>query len=239
LGFVVSDDKDAIRVTLWRDKAEEFSNVLNVGQGLSLKNVLVRYNTFSSRNEISIINDSRLELIALDIKKLKTIELSGRDRATNFSGNYTKIDTINAPTVLEIKAFIAKDFNKITIYEACKNCNKKVENCTCDQAEDTEFRMILNLIVDDGTGTIRTTFTGDLAEKLLGVSTTNMVQLRETPEFEKFLERTSSEFLGKDIIIRGRAKFSDFSNQYEISVYNFKDIDIDEELERVMKKIES
>jgi replication factor A1 len=239
LGFVVSDDKDAIRVTLWRDKAQEFSNVLNVGQGLSLKNVLVRYNTFSSRNEISLINDSRLELIDLEIKKLKTIELSGRDRAKNFSGNYTKIDTINAPTVLEIKAFIAKDLNKITIYEACKNCNKKVENCTCDQAEDTEFRMILNLIVDDGTGTIRTTFTGDLAEKLLGVSTTNMVQLRETPEFEKFLERKSSEFLGKDIIIRGRAKFSDFSNQYEISVYDFKDIDIDEELERVMKKIES
>ena len=51
-------------------------------------------------------------------------------------------------------------------------------------------------------------------------------------------EKKSSEFLGKDIIIKGRAKFSDFSNQYEISVYDFKDVNIDDELERVMKKIE-
>jgi replication factor A1 len=238
LGFIVSDDTDGIRVTLWREKAEEFSKLFTAGQGLSLKNVLVKYSNFSSRNEISIIQDSKLELIDLAIKNLKSIKLSGKEGPTNFSGNYAKINSIKAPGTMEIKGFIAKDLNKITVYEACKNCFKKVENCTCDKSEDTEYRMILNLIIDDGTGTIRTTFMGDLAEKLVGVETSKIVQLIETPEFDKFLEKKSMEFLGKDIIIRGRAKFSDFSNQYEISVYDFKDIDIDEELERVMKKIE-
>lgn len=79
---------------------------------------------------------------------------------------------------------------------------------------------------------------GDLAEKLIGVETYKIVQLKETPEFEKFLEKKSSEFLGKDIIIKGRAKFSDYTNMYEISAYDFKDIDVDDELESVMKKIE-
>ncbi len=237
LGFIVSDNTDGIRVTIWREEAEEYSKLLTAGQGLSLKNVLVKYSNFSSRNEISLINDSSLELIDLDIKNLKSIEVSGKEKLTNFSGNYIKIDTINAPGIIEIKGFIAKDLNKITVYEACKNCMRKVENCTCDKTEDTEYRMILNLIIDDGTGTIRSTFMGDLAEKLIGVKTDNIVQIRETPEFEKFLEKKSSEFLGKDIIIKGRAKFSDFSNQYEISVYDFRDINIDEELERVMKEI--
>jgi replication factor A1 len=239
LGFIVSDNTDGIRVTIWREQAEEYSKLLNVGQGLSLNNVLVKFSTFSRRNEISLINESILELIDLEIKNLKSIELSGKERGRNFSGNYSKIDRINTPGTTEIKGFIAKDLNKITVYEACKKCNKKVDNCICDEVGDTEYRMILNLIIDDGTGTIRSTFMGDLAEKLIGVETNNIVQLRETPEFEKFLEKKSSEFLGKDIIIKGRAKFSDFSNQYEIFVYDFKDIDVDEELERIMKKIET
>jgi len=238
LGFIISDDSDGIRVTLWREKAEEYSKLLNVGQGLSLKNVLVKYSNFSNRNEISLIKESILELKDLEIKNLKSIDLSKQERATNFSGNYTKVESIEASGTIEIKGFIAKDLNNITVYEACKNCYKKVENCTCGKGDNTEFRMIINLIIDDGTGTIRTTFMGEQAEKIIGVETDNVVQLKETPEFEKFLEKKSSEFLGKDIIIKGRAKFSDFSNQYEISVYNFKDINIDDELERVMKKIE-
>ncbi|MFX1600581.1 MAG: DUF2240 family protein [Promethearchaeota archaeon] len=239
LGFIVSDNTDGIRVTLWRDNAEEYSKLLNVGQGLSLKNVLVKFSSFSNRNEISLINDSTLELKDLDIKNLKSIELVGTERQANFSGNYTKINTINTPGIIEIKGFIAKDLNNISVYEACTNCFKKLENCSCDQGENTELRMIISLIIDDGTGTIRTTFMGEKAEKIIGVKTTNIAQIKETPEFEKFLEKKSSEFLGKDIIIKGRAKFSDYSNQYEISVYDFKDISIDEELERVMKKIET
>jgi replication factor A1 len=237
LGFILSDNTDGIRGTIWGEQAEEYSKQLTVGQGLSLKNVLVKYSNFSSRNEISLLNDSSLELIDLEIKNLKSIELSGKQRQSNFSGNYIKIDSINAPGTIEIKGFIAKDLNRITVYEACKNCLKKIENCACDVREDSEYRMILSLIIDDGTGTIRSTFIGDLAEKLIGVETNHIVQLRETPEFEKFLEKKSSEFLGKDIIIRGRAKFSDFSNQYEINVYDYRDINIDEELERVMKEI--
>ncbi|MFX0104938.1 MAG: DUF2240 family protein [Candidatus Hodarchaeota archaeon] len=238
LGFIVSDDTDGIRVTLWREKAEEYSDLLSAGQGLSLKNVLIKYSNFSNRNEISLINESILELKNLEIKNLKSVELSNKEKGTSFSGNYAKIDAINTPGTIEIKGFIAKDLNNITVYEACKNCFKKVENCTCGESDDTEFRMIVNLIIDDGTGSIRTSFIGELAEKIIGVKTNNIVQIKETPEFEKFLEKKSSEFLGKDIIIKGRAKFSDYSNSYEISAYDFKDVNIDEELDRVMKKIE-
>ena len=240
LGFIISDNTDSIRVTLWRDKAEEYSKILTDGQGLSLEKVLLKYNNFSKRNEVSLINDSILKLEDLKIKNLKNIDkVKKNEFTTNFSGNYIKINTISAPGIVEIKGFIAKDLNNITIYEACKHCFKKIENCICSKGTDTEFRMIINLIIDDGTGTIRTTFMGDLAEKLIGINTANIVQIKETSEFEKFLEKKSSEFLGKDIIIRGKAKFSDYTNLYEIMGYDFKDINIDEELERVMKKIET
>ena len=238
LGLIVSDDTDGIRITVWGDNAEKYSKLLNVGQGLSLKNALVKYSNFSSRNEISLIKESILELKDIEIKNLKSINFNKREKVASFSGNYIKIEKIKTSGPTEIKGFIAKDLTNITIYEACINCYKKVENCTCGKGDNSEFRMILNLIIDDGTGTIRTTFIGDQAEKLIGVETAKVVQLKETPEFEKFLEKKSSEFLGKDIIIKGRAKFSDFSEQFEISVYDFKDMSIDDELERVMNKIE-
>ena len=239
LGFVVSDDTDWIKVTIWREKAEEFSNKLSVGQGLLLKNVLVRYNNFSNRNEITLISESILESIELEIKDLKSIESAEKHFETKFTGNYVKIGSINAPGIVELKGFIAKELSNITIYEACTNCFKKVENCTCDKRENTEFRMIINLIIDDGSDTIRTTFIGEKAEKLIGLSTDKILQIKETNDFEKFLEKKSSEFLGKDIIIRGRVKFSDFSNSFEISAFDFKDLNIEEELERVIKEIET
>jgi replication factor A1 len=239
LGFVISDKSDWIRVTIWREKAEEYSKKLTLGKGILAKNVLVKYSNFSSRNEISLISDSKLEFIDLDIKNLKTIETPKRDQSSNFTGNYTKIKTINASGTVEVKGFIAKELNNISIYEACPNCFKKIENCSCDDRNKTEYRMIFNLIIDDGSGTIRTTFIGDTAEKFIGEETEKLLQIKETPDFEKFLSKKSSEFLGKDIVIKGRAKFSDYSNLYEIVAYDFKDINVSDELEKVMNEIET
>ncbi|MCK4286710.1 MAG: hypothetical protein KAX18_10935, partial [Candidatus Lokiarchaeota archaeon] len=212
LGFVVSDDTDGIRITLWRAKAEEFSEKLSIGQGLLLKNVMVKYSNFSQRNEISLIDESTLELKEFEIENLKMIDITKTNSRTNFSGNYQKIDSINASTNIELKGFITRDLSNITIYEACTKCFKKVDNCTCNTANETEFRMIINLIIDDGSGSIRVTFIGDIAEKLIMVKTEKLVQIKETPDFDKFLEKKSSELSGKDIIIKGKAKFSDYSN---------------------------
>jgi len=237
LGFVVSDASDGIRMTLWRDSAEEFSEKLSIGQGLLLKNVMIRYSTFSERNEISLINESTLELQDFEIKDLKMIDLI-KSRA-NFSGNYKKIDSINTSANIELKGFIARDLSNITIYEACTKCFKKLDNCVCDEENETEFRMIVNLLIDDGSGSIRATFIGDIAEKLIMVKTEKLVQIKETPDFDTFMEKKSSELLGKDIIIKGKAKFSDYSNSYEIMAYEFKYLNIDEELEREIRKIET
>ena len=197
----------------------------------------MKYNALNIKEfKILKINDSSIELIDLEIENLKIMDLSKR---SFFSGNYVKIESINNPGVVEIKGYIARDLSNITIYEACPKCLKKLENCDCEMREKTEFRMIVNLIIDDGNGSIRTTFMGEKAENLIGVETDKLVQIKETPDFEKFLEKKSSEFLGKDIIIKGKAKFSEYSSSYEISVYDFKYLDVDEELERVMKTIET
>ena len=239
LGFTVSDDTGGIRVTLWREKADEFSEILKVGDGILFKNVMLKYSSFSDRNEISLIKDSIIEKIDLKIQNIKGIISEPRKNTDNFTGNYKKIDSIQSPGIVEIKGFLAKEINKINSYEACTNCNKKVDNCTCTNKGESVNRLILNATIDDGTSTIRVVFGSKNAEKLIGEKADIIVKLKETPDYETFLEKKSSELLGKDIIIKGRAKFSDFSNSYEISAFDFTDINISDELDKVMKEIET
>ncbi len=237
LGFVVSDNSDGIRITLWSEKAEEFAETLKVGTGIALKNVMVKYSNFSGRNEISLLNDSEIDFIDLDIANIK--EIAPRIEERTFSGNYTKISEIKSPGNYEIKGFIAKELNNITIYEACSKCNKKIDNCTCEEKGNPENRMIFNIIIDDGSGTIRATVMGDRAEELVGEKTNVILKIKETPDFEGFLQKRSKDLLGKDIVIKGRVKFSDYSNSYEISAYKFQDVNTNEELEKLIKEIET
>lgn len=242
LNFIVSDDTDAIRVSLWRDTAERFSDILKLGDGVSLKNVLVKFNSFSSRNEVSFSTTSEIDKIDLEIQDVKNISqdysTQGTDK-TKFSGKYTKISEINSSGRFEVKGFIAKEISNITVYNSCPDCFKKVENCTCDIKKDFIPRMIMNLILDDESGTIRGSFIGDLAEKILGVKTSDLIFIKETPEFEDYLKKISEKLLGKEIIIKGKCKFNDFSNNYEINVYDFKEVDPILELKHIVKEIES
>jgi len=239
LGFTVSDETDGVRITLWSEKAEEFSEILAAGKGVLLKNVMVKYSSFSSRNEIALLKDSSIELIDLNISDIKNIEPTQRDTKPSFTMSYTKIDQINSAGTFEIKGFIAKPLDNIIIYEACTKCSRKITNCQCDVKGESENRMIFNLLIDDGTGTIRTTFAQSAAEKIVGEETDIIATLKETPDFQNYMDKLNSEILGKDIIIKGRAKFSDFSSTYELSAQGFHDINIDDELENVMKEIET
>ncbi|MBD3196545.1 MAG: DUF2240 family protein [Candidatus Lokiarchaeota archaeon] len=237
LGFVISDETDGIRATLWRDQAKKYSEILEAGKGVFLKNVLIKYSSFSKRNEISLIKNSELEIIELDINNLKEIDDKRTGTADKFSGNYTKIKSIDKKGFYEVKGFIVKEINKITIYDSCSKCFRKVDNCKCDKIGDIEERMIFNLILDDGTDTIRTTFIGDKAEEILGKKTSIISEIQETPDFNHLLESISKELVGKDIIIRGKAKFSDFTNKYELVVYDFKFLNVSKELKRLMNEI--
>lgn len=239
LTFVVSDETGSIRILIWRDKAEHYSGLLKNGDGISLKNVLVKFNSFSSRNEISYISRSELEKIDLEIKNIKKVDLGQPKKSNKFVGEYTKISEISADKVVEIKGFIVKEFTNITVYQACPSCYRKPENCGCDTKQTPIPRLILNLTLDDESGTIRTSFIGDKAEQILETNTSDLVAIKETPEFEDYIKKISQNLLGKDIIIRGKAKFNDFSDSLELNTYDFKFVYPIAELERIMEEIES
>lgn len=237
LGFNVSDETDVIRVTAWRERADELSKSLKNGDGVLLKDVELRYNTYSQKNEVTIAIDSSIEKINLKIENIKVSEPSANFKQNNFSGNFTDINTIQSSGFFEIKGVISNELKNIRFYEACSECRKKIDNCTCDRAGDKKLTMITSHFLEDESGKIRATFIGEAAEKLVGEKAELIVKIKDTPDYEKLLRKLSSSIIGRDIMIKGRVKFNDYSDAYEIVASNFQDINVDDDLENRIKEI--
>ena len=237
LSFMVSDDTDSIRITAWREKADELSESLKIGEGISLKNVELRFSNYWEKNEATISFDSNLEKIDLKISNLKIAKTPTKEKTSSFSKNFTEINSIQSSGFFEIKGFISNELKNIRFYEACTNCRRKIDNCTCDKKGDSKMTMIISHIVEDESGKIRVTFIGEAAEKLVGKNADLIAKVKDTPDYDKLLENFSSELVGRDIMVKGKAKFNDYSDSYEITASNFQDINVEEELDNVMKEI--
>ncbi len=237
LSFTVSDDTDSIRVTAWRDKADELSKSLKNGEGVSLKNAALRFSTYWEKNEATVTLDSSIEKIDLKIPNLKLAEATSKERKSSFSNNITEINSIQSDGFFEIKGLISSELKNIRFYEACTNCRRKVDNCTCDQKGDSKLTMIISHFIEDESGRIRATFIGEAAEKLVGSKADLIAKVKDTPDYEKLLENFSSEIVGRDITIKGRVKFSDYSDSYEITASDFRDIKVEDELENRINEI--
>jgi len=237
LGFNVSDKTDAIRVTAWRERADELSKSLKNGDGVLLKDVELRFNNYSQKNEVTITIDSNIEKIDLKIENIKVSEPSTNFKQNNFSGNFTDIITIQSSGFFEIKGVISNELKNIRFYEACSECRKKIDNCTCNKAGDKKLTMITSHFLEDESGKIRATFIGEAAEKLVGEKAELIVKVKDTPDYEKLLKKLSSKIIGRDIMIKGRVKFNDYSDAYEIVASNFQDINVDDDLENRLKEI--
>ncbi len=239
LGFNVSDKTDAIRVTAWRERADELSKSLKNGDGVLLKDVELRYNNYSQKNEVTIAIDSSIEKIELKIENIKISKPSANFKQNNFSGNFTDINTIQSSGFFELKGVISNELKNIRFYEACSECRKKIDNCTCDKAGDKKLTMITSHFLEDESGRIRATFIGEAAEKLVGEKAELIVKVKDTPDYEKLLKKLSSSIIGRDIMIKGRVKFNDYSDAYEIVASNFQDINVNDDLEHRINEIMS
>ncbi len=237
LSFNVSDDTDTIRINAWREKADELSKSLKNGDGILLKNVELKFSNYWQKIEATIQNDSSTEKIDLNIPNLKISETPSKEKRRTFSKNFTEINSIQSSGFFEIKGIISNDLKKIHFYEACTTCRRKIDNCKCDQKGNTKLTMIVSHFVEDESGKIRATFIGDAAEKLIGKNADTIIKVKDTPDYEKLLENFSTEIVGRDIMIRGSVKFNDFSDSYEIVASDFKDINVEEELDNSMKEI--
>jgi len=227
IDFEVSDNTGSIRVTAWRDIAEELALV---------SSVKLKYNERFDRKEATFNKFSEIEKINEDIDFTKRSSLESPKTTSRFIE--TKIKSIDSIGFFEIKGNVIKEIDlskkDLFIYDACPTCFKKDSNCTCEKKEEPEKRMILKVVLDDESGTIKTSFFGQQAEELIGKKASEIADMEDLNSVLKDLE-------GRSLIVRGKASLNNFNdmNNYEMKVFEFQFTDPTKELNYLMEELNS
>jgi replication factor A1 len=208
VNLFIADETSNIKVVLWDTNHIGLVEKGQIGEG-----VVVEIANGSMRdNELHLGSFSELKISSQQIDSVKT------DRAfrqKNIS------DLKNADTV-KIRAFIVQSFEPKFFY-VCPQCKKKATpegsffTCAEHGKVAAEKRALLNVVIDDGTETIRTVAFQD---NLAGLGLTEL----ENPS-ELIMQR--ERLLGKEMMFYGNVRNNKVFNTPEFIIERVEDVNPD------------
>lgn len=232
----IGDDSDGSQITLWKEQAEEFQD-LKINDPLTITNVYAKMNNYTNSMEINLTMKSQIiRETTTNVKKpilvnrdTQGVSSTGGQSDSNSSGSTQEFKTvrladINSEELVSVNALILKEIKKITTYTGCKTCRRKQENCTCQEFVSQEY-MIMNLIIDDESTTMRATIGDNLAKHVLGITADEYIDAENRGDLDSLFQQINMKIAGKTFIFNGKAKFSTYSNQYELQVYRMGEFD--------------
>ncbi|MBW3013203.1 DUF2240 family protein [Candidatus Woesearchaeota archaeon] len=220
--FIIADDTGTIRVTLWNEMTDKMSG-LEKGQTVRVKGAYVRQ------------NNTGFKELHLNDKSALVLNPPGIEIPDRVSERKQIIDLTEDGQVVELMGHVV-DLYRPAFFEVCPKCNSRVRqdditgNYNCEQHQQVEplFAHVLNVLIDDGTGTIRVTCWRDQAERLLP-------KIGEIRTDEALFEPEKATLLGEMIKVVGRVKKNMVSNQLELNAIN---IDAKPKPEKEIEKLE-
>jgi replication factor A1 len=165
----IRDESGEIGVTLWRDLAEKVDG-LTAGSRLRIKNAYVKMGFFGDL-ELSSGRTTELELLSEgEVTSDREIEL------VNDLG-IEKIQSVREEESTEVQGRIMEVNSNSKVFPSCPNCMKRVREegegwvCeSCGEIPQPVPRLIVEVAVEDDSGSINSVFSGAVAEKLLDMS---------------------------------------------------------------------
>jgi hypothetical protein len=166
----IRDESGEIGVTLWRDLADRVDG-LRTGTRLRIKNAYVRMGFFGDlelssgmTTELELLSESdgtpaRGDVLINDLATEKIQAVRLEEESTEVQGRITEVNANSK------------------VYPSCPNCMKRVREegrgwvCeSCGEIPQHVPRLIVEVIVEDDSGSINSVFSGGVAETLLNMS---------------------------------------------------------------------
>jgi replication factor A1 len=208
--FILADDTSNVKVVLWDTNhiAKIENGEIQEGSVIEIGNGSVRDNEIhlGSFSEFKASSEIFKEVVSARVINDKTIE----DLKPNESA--------------KIRAFVVQSFEP-RFFNVCPECKKKVlasedgSSYSCGEHGKVppEKRALINIVLDDGTETIRAVAFHDNLSKL------GLVDL-EDPEKLSFQRE---DLLGKELIVSGNVRLNNFFNNTELIINSVEDLDLD------------
>lgn len=213
--LLMGDESGVIRLVFWGDQVEQV-NDFSEGDILLVKGGFSKEN--QNRTEIHV--NSRTEIT----KNPDGVEIGEVKKIPQQTSGYKKISAIAAgDRQVSILGTIVQVFD-IRFFRLCPECNKKVtlQNgaYTCGLHGSTDspiLSYVLNLILDDGSETIRVVCFGDVVAQTLQVGKDELISLENgTQSFETYKEQLT----GSLIVATGNARMNQVYNTLELQAFS-------------------
>jgi ssDNA-binding replication factor A large subunit len=214
--FILADKTSNIKTVLW-----DVNHIALIEKGEIKENSVVEIFGGSIRNnELHLGSFSELKLINEDIGDVRT------DRIVKEKS----ICDCNISDNAKVRAFVVQMFGPRFFY-VCPECRKKVvsgeDGFICQEHGKVipEKRALINVVLDDGTETIRAVLFNETISKL---------GFNDLEDSNNILQQRD-EILGKEMYFYGSIRNNKFFNNSELIVEEIQETNIDE----LIKKLEN
>jgi len=205
----IADDTSNIKVVLW-----DTNHISLIEKGLLTENKSIEILSGSMRdNEIHLGSFSELKLSDAVFDKVITEKVSKEKNISQF----------NLSDNVKTRAFIVQIFEP-KFFNVCSECKKKVtpegEDFKCAEHGKVmpEKRALINIVLDDGTESIRSVIFHD---KLSELGITEL-------ENQELLSQQKQNLLGKEMVFSGNVRRNNFFNNPEFIIDGVSEINLDE-----------
>lgn len=213
----ISDGKKTIRVAAFDDFAKELSNNYSRGDLIRLSDVIIKDGLYDLELYINwnstITKNPKTNIKIPSLQELTTQEVI-EEKIINLeeNKNYKITGTVVAINKGNLRSFKCPDCKEkvflINTEFICEACNKQVDPIT---------NIFSSINIDDGTGAIKVSMFNDLLEKIYEIKREDLKKDLTPEEKDEIYYKVENKLFGKQVVVTGRAKTNDFSNQLEFN----------------------
>lgn len=226
--MILADETGQMKVTAWHDQTSLYET-FSTGDIVKIKNGFVKSN--QGQTETHLNNNSKITVNPPDIKIEGVEEFKKPETIRKKINEITENDGN-----VEIFGTIVQVYDP-RFFEQCPECRKKPNmsegSFVCDQhgAITPMYGYVTNIMLDDGTDTIRAVMFKEQMQQLFKKTDEELLTFRTSPEGFDELKR---EILGEQIIVDGRIIKNEMFDRLEIrSNKVIRDVDPDKEIDRI------
>ena len=231
---VLADGSGSCRFSLWDDQTILLENLK---QGGAIE-IFGAYTKDDGRGGIEIRLGKMGGVKLLEHSELPEIESLQK----TLQAGRVDIAVLKEGMVAEIRVAVVQIFETEQWYEVCGQCGTRLKQekisiqpgieafawkCTTHGTVQPAHTLVVSGVADDGTGNIRIVLFRDLAAKLLGSTMEDLVAHKG-----KIFE--NSDVLGKEFVIRGRARRNTMFDRLEFIASEISDVNPTKETELLL-----
>ncbi|MDP3698208.1 MAG: OB-fold nucleic acid binding domain-containing protein [Nanoarchaeota archaeon] len=223
---ILGDDSGTIRTVFWNDQVDLLKDV-SEGDILLVKDAYVREN--NNGKEIHMGNQGSIEINPEGETVQSVRESAAHERK--------KIAELQDGNGAEIVGTVVQVFDP-RFFNVCPGCSKKVTesagafSCNSHGEVKPAVSYVMNLVLDDGSGNIRSVLWKNQTTHLLDKTEQQIALYKENPAA---FEEIKTDLLGEQLKLLGQVKKNEMFSRLEFNVQMVSKAKPEEELARLEK----